>query len=331
MKEFSAGLLEPFGLRAKRVSRAYGAFICDTNQGTVLVKATEEPEEVLRFAHGAKEHLARRGFRGTDRYLLNQEGQIWAEQGGERYTVRCWLRAEEADLSQGDCGVRMAALLGRMHRAAAGYEAPEQSRVVNRCFEWPQRVYKESRKLQGYGRMLRKNGRYTEFDLMVLAGLPEAQEQAEEAQRFFMGDGLARLAERTDREKAVGHGAYSDHTVLLGRSQSMITDLEGCCYMIPVVDLAVLLERAMRKNDWEAALGFAMLEGYDRWCPLGTEERQMVYAMLLYPTRFCQLCGEAYHLKRSWMPIAYKRKLEELQRLQEKRKEFLKQLEHVLR
>ena len=32
MKEFSASLLEPFGLRAKRVTRAYGAFICDTNQ-----------------------------------------------------------------------------------------------------------------------------------------------------------------------------------------------------------------------------------------------------------------------------------------------------------
>lgn len=57
----------------------------------------------------------------------------------------------------------------------------------------------------------------------------------------------------------------------------------------------------------------------------------MIRAMLLYPSRFCQVCGEAYHMKRSWMPIAYKRKLEELQAQQEKRKEFLQQLSNVLR
>lgn len=331
MREFSTSLMEPFGLRVKRVTRAYGAFICDTNQGIVLVKQTEEAEEVLRFAHGAKEHLAQHGFLGTDRYQLSLDGAIWAEQGGERYTVRRWLRAEETDLTRGDCGVQMAVLLGRMHRAGAGYEAALQSRERNDCYEWPQKIYKYGKKLQGFGKMLRKNGRYTEFDLMVLAILPEAMEQAMEAQAFFMSDRFTALAQRADQERLVGHGNFSDHTVLLGGAQSMITDLESCAYMIPVVDLAVLLERTMRKTDWNIALGMRMLEGYDRWCPMRAEERDMIRAMLLYPSRFCQVCGEAYHMKRSWMPIAYKRKLEELQAQQEKRKEFLQQLSNVLR
>lgn len=47
MREFSPALLEPFGLRSKRITRAYGAFICDTNQGVVLVKEAAQPEEVL--------------------------------------------------------------------------------------------------------------------------------------------------------------------------------------------------------------------------------------------------------------------------------------------
>ncbi len=331
MKEFSASVLEPFGLRAKRVTRAYGAFICDTNQGVMLVKAAPETEEMLWFAHGAKEHLARQGFLWTDRYQVSRDGVIWADQGGEMYTVRYWMRAEEAQLTDTDCAVRMAAMLGRMHRAARGYEAPTKSREVNRCYEWPQRIYKDTRRLQSYSKMLRKNGRYTEFDLMVLACLPEGLEQMQDAQSFFLGGGYTHLAERSDRERAFGHGSFSDHTVLLGRGQSMITDFEQSCYMIPVVDLAVLLERAMRKNEWEAELGMLMLEAYDRWCPMDAEERQMVLALMVYPSRFCQLCSEAYHMKRSWMPISYKRKLEELMRQQKKRKDFLKQLYHVLR
>jgi len=331
MKDFSVSLLEPFGLRAKRVTRAYGAFICDTNQGIVLVKQTEETEAVLQFAHGAKEHMAQHGFAGTDRYLLSYEDMIWAEQGGERYTVRRWLRAEEADLTRAECGVQMAMLLARMHRAGAGYEADAQSMGNNCCYEWPQKIYKYNRKLQGFGKMLRKNGRYTEFDLMVLSILPEAQEQAAKAQDFFMSDRFAGLAQRADNDRLVGHGNFSDHTVLLNGTQSMITDLESCAYMIPVVDLAVILERVMRKTNWNVSLGARMLEGYDRWFPLQPEEKEMIWTMMLYPSRFCQICSEAYHMKRSWMPIAYKRKLEELQAQQEKRKEFLHQLYYILR
>jgi spore coat protein I len=138
MKEFSASILEPFGLRAKRVTRAYGAFICDTNQGIVLVKEANEPEEVLWFAHGAKEHLARKGFWCTDRYQLNCNEKILGEQSGEVYTVRSWMRSEEAKLTDQDCALRMAAMLGRMHGAARGYDAPTQSRRINRCHDWPQ-------------------------------------------------------------------------------------------------------------------------------------------------------------------------------------------------
>ena len=331
MKEFSASILEPFGLRTKRVTRAYGAFICDTNQGVMLVKTAEEPEGALWFAHGAKEHMVRQGFGWTDRYQLSRDGLAWAEYCGERYTVRSWLRAEEAELTDGDCALRMAALLGRMHRVSADYEAPPQSRVVNRCHEWPQRIYKNCHKLQSYGKLLRKNGRYTEFDLMVLACLPEHIEQAQEAQKFFLSEAYTELAERADLGRTFGHGRYDDHTVLLGRSHSMITNWEQACYMIPVVDLIGLLERALRKNGWETELGIGMLEAYDRWYPLDAAEKRMVYAGLMYPNRLCELCSDAYHMKRSWIPISYKRKLEELLNQQKRRKEFLMQLDHVLR
>ncbi len=331
MKEFSASVLESFGLRAKRVTRAYGAFICDTNQGVVLVKEAAEPEEVLLFAHGAKEHLAQQGFLCTDRYKLSCDGQVWTEQGGEIYTVRCWMRAEEAKLTDRTCALRMASMLGQMHRAARGYEAPEKSRRINRCYDWPQQIYKDARKLQSCSKILRKNGKYTEFDLMVLECMPEMLEQVGEAQRFFMSESYVRMAERAEREQVFGHGGYNDHTVLLGAGQNMITDFEKSCYMIPIVDLVMLLERALRKNDWNEQLGLFMLENYDRWCPLDDEDKQMIQALLVYPVRFCKICSEAYQMKRSWMPISYKRKLEEWKGQQAKRKVFIKQLEHVLR
>ena len=230
-----------------------------------------------------------------------------------------------------DCALRMAGLLGQMHRAARGYEAEARSRRVNRCHDWPQQMYKNGRKLRSGSKILRKNGRYTEFDLMVLDCLPEMLEQMEAAQQFFHGEEYIRLAEQCDRERTFGHGSYDDHTVLLGKGRNMITDFEQSCYMIPVSDLVTLMERALRKNDWDVSLGFRMLESYDRWHPLKKEEKGMVRALLAYPTRFCRLYNEAYQMKRSWVPISYKRKMEEWRQQQEKRKVFIKQMEHVLR
>lgn len=331
MKEFSAALLEPFGLRARRVTRAFGAFVCDTGQGTVLVKTAPQTEGAIWFAHGAKEHLAAHGFGNTDRYVLSGSGFPWEEAEGERYTVRRWIRAEEAQLTDVGCAVQMAAVLGKMHRCAFEYEAWEGSRAINRCYEWPQKIYKSCHKLQGYGKSLRKNGKYTEFDLMVLSCLPQHLEQAEEAQCFFTGHVYAELAQRADQARMFGHGAYSDHTVLLGRSRSLITDFEQACYMIPAVDLIEFLHRALRKNDWSVSLGYRMLEAYDRWQPLSAAERQMIYAGLLFPARFSDICSEAYQMKRSWMPAAYRRKMEEVLRQMDMRKDFLDEVEHVLR
>ena len=47
-----------------------------------------------------------------------------------------------------------------------------------------------------------------------------------------MSDEFNDLAQLSDSNRYVGHGNFSDHTVLLGTGQSMITDLENCAYMI---------------------------------------------------------------------------------------------------
>ena len=63
---------------------------------------------------GVKEHLARQGFLWTDRYWLSQEGLPWAMDGGMRYTVRQWIKGEEADVSNAPEAIAMAGLLGKL-------------------------------------------------------------------------------------------------------------------------------------------------------------------------------------------------------------------------
>lgn len=336
MKEFSEALLDPFGLRMKRYTRSYGAFICDTDQGTVLVKSVDWSEGAIWFAHGVKEHLAAQGFLWTDRYWLSQEGLPWAVDGGMRYTVRQWIKGEEADVSNAPEAIAMAGLLGKLHRLGMHWEAaPKCGKAAKRYDDWPRQMQKGYRQLQSYGKGMRKNGHYTEFDLMVLSCLEDNLQQAKEACHYFMGPLYTELARQMEEKKAVVHGSFAEHAVMVEaealHSRWLVSEFEQAAYAIPAEDCIALLEKVLRKNEWSVNLGMAMLEAYERERPLETAEKQMIYAGLLFPSRLCKLCKEAYHLKRKWMPISYKRKLEELLAGQEKRKEFLRELACMLR
>ena len=323
MREFAPSLLEPFGLKARKVTRAYGAFICETSQGLKIVKKTTASAGQLWFAHGAKEYLAGAGFGNTDRFRLTETGEPFACAGSECYTVRDWLAGEEPELKERAQNLKIAEELGRMSCRSEGYRAPELCRAVSRYHELPEQLHKQSRQLERYGKSLRKNGRYTEFDLMLLDCLPIHIEQAREAEQILSAPAYAEEAERLERDLVFSHGSFSDHTVQWGQGAMLITDFEEACYRMPVLDLAGFMEKVLRKNSWETSLGIGLAAAYERYCHINAVQRRILYAALLFPGRLAQLCYEVYSVRRSWIPLSYGRKLEEIRAQQEERRRFL--------
>ena len=323
MRDFTPSLLEPFGLRARRVTRAYGAFICETPQGLKIVKKTAASAGEIWFAHGAKEHLADNGYRMTDRFRITTEGEPYAVAGAECYTVRDWLPGEEPELREAGQVRWIAEELGRMSRCSAGYRAPEKSRSLNRCHELPEQLHKRVRRLENYGRSLKKNGRYTDFDLMLLDCLPLHIEQARQAESLILDPAFAREADRIEAQAVFAHHHFSNHTVLWGRDRMLITDFENACYTMPLLDLVDYTEKVLRKNDWDIRQGIGLLEAYDRVARISPVQSRILYAGLLFPGRLAELCAEVYSVRRNWTPLAYGRKLAELQEQQEARRQFL--------
>ena len=107
MRELNPGMLKELGLAAMKVSREFGAYLCETNQGLYLVKDTDASEREVRLAHLIKEHLRVRGMEETDRYFLVDE-KPWIRWNRETITIREWMRGEEADLEQAEGRYKLA-------------------------------------------------------------------------------------------------------------------------------------------------------------------------------------------------------------------------------
>ena len=82
----------------------------------------------------------------------------------------------------------------------------------------------------------------------------------------------------------------------------------------------------MEKNDWDRALGRAMLEAYERVLPFGILEKKCLYYLFLYPEKYWKQMNFYYNANKAWIPARNAEKLLGLKRQQEARMRFVNSL-----
>lgn len=330
MRELNPGMLKEFGLTAKRVSREFGAYLCETDQGLYLVKSADDSEREMLFAHRVKEHLQEKGFEDTDRYCLTQEGQPWTLANREVLTVRRWIRGEEMDLAKAEDCRSLAKALAGMHCCCTGLELPEEPAVIPHYNDWPGRMERQMRRIRSLGKNIRRRGRMEEFDLLFLKALRTYEEDGQEAIAGLAGGCMDQVSERARQQRAFCHAQFSNHSVLFAKNKCLIHDFEGAQLAPPIMDLARLLEKALRKNKWNASCAKALLASYESERELSKEEKEVLYYYLLYPQRAWELAGEGYDRRSQWVPAVYRTKLEIFTELAEERRECLETMRILL-
>lgn len=326
MRELNPGMLKELGLAAMKVSREFGAYLCETDQGLYLVKDTDASEREMRFAHLIKEHLRIRGMEETDQYLLIEE-KPWIRWNRETITIRKWLRGEEADLEQAEGRYKLGKALARLHTYCTGLELSEDFNVFPHYQDWPGRMERQMRRIRGMGKTIRRRGRLEEFDLLFLKVLRTYEADGKEAIAGMENGCMERISQKAQEQKAFAYGFFSNHCVLFSGQRMLIHDFEGAQLAPPVLDLARLLEKTLRKNEWKAVCGQEVLDAYESVKELEQDEKQVLYYYLLYPGRAWDLAGEGYERRSQWIPSIYHSKLEQFMEGLEDRRECL----HALR
>ena len=326
MRELSHETLEEFGLTVQHSSREFGAYLCETEAGLYLVKSVDNSERELRLAHQVKTHLRQRGLTQTDAYMLTREGQPWLNQNREILTVRHWIRGNEAELAKPEVYRELGRVLGTLHTCCTGLELPEGIEAAHRYGELPDRLERQLRRVRFMGKNIRRRGRLEEFELMFLQVLRCCEDSAREALEGLRSGCAEENARWAEEERMFCHNAFSNHSVLFGKDGYLIHDFEAVQLAEPVMDLARMMEKLLRKNGWRTEPAWELLSAYEEARTLRPYERKVLYYYLLYPKRVLELAAEGYE-KRSWkVPAQYRNKLQEFLEQCEERRRSLEQL-----
>lgn len=334
MNDRALKVLEQYELEIISTRRGRGSYIFETPQGLKILCDYTGSENRAVFQNCVMQKVREGGYERVDMILPNKEGALVCEDwDGNRYVVKDWYVGRECDTSSENEILTAVTNLARLHRLM--YLDAQQGFEGNFTAQPPaQEIAAQNAELQKIRSFMRKRTVRQDFERLFLHCFEEYYEQAAEAQRRL--DEMEGAGASSDKgygggsESAGGacvcHGDYNHHHVLISGYEIATTNFECCRFDHQINDLYRFMRKILEKHDWNQRLGMRMLERYTAERPISAQERRLLSIRMLYPEKFRKLANHYYGSNKAWISGRYLEKLENLNRQEEKRKNFVKML-----
>lgn len=327
MQGLDKEIVQCFGLDVRNIYPYKDAYVAVTDSGKKLVKRLLYSPERLKFVHGAKEHLAENGFAGVDRYLVTLSGEPGFCCNGCWYVMTDFIDGRESCFDDDEDVKTAAVALAALHRASAGYGAPEGSKMRDELGKLPTYFSRRLNDIKKMKKQARKGK--SRFDHVFLKYADHFISMGENALHRLAESAYNELADRTRRERSFCHHDYTHHNILLDGDKVTVTNFDYCCYELRAYDVANLIRRKMRRSGWDISKAELITGTYSKISPLCCEELEVMRIMLEFPQKFWRVVNRYYNSRRSWSEKIYMGRLEEVIVEMEPLEAFLKAYDRV--
>lgn len=317
MYDHGLGVLEKYGLAAGSVVRGRGALICETEEGTKLIKEYWGSPRKLEFQRRLQLHCRQEGFPLVDLVMENQEGQTVTVDGeGVPYAVRDWFAGRECDTrSREDIlkSVRSLAALHKVMQMPAREDLPEEN-LLEECRKHNQ----EMRRIRKFVQSRKKKN---DFETKLAGSISGFLEQGEQVVQMLEQSPYREL--RRACPDSICHGDCNQHNILLTRRGVAFTNFEKWSFGLQTGDLYLFMRKILEKHNWNQELGRRMVEEYHKERRLTPEELENLRLRLSYPWKFWKLANFYAGSSKVWISQKNTEKLEQTIRQAEPWRRFL--------
>lgn len=315
--------LEHYELEVHQITKGRSSFICDTNQGMLLLYPFRGSKERAAFLIEVLEELNRNGY-PVEQVLITKEGEPVAEdEGGTRYWLKSYVAGSECAAGNETDLLQAAGQLAKLHVALSRSQVKLPDFMKNDRSDPKllyERHYKELVKLNNY---VKTRKRKNEFEQMFRSWYPYYIKEAQTAL-----EGL--LESKEDNGYQLCHGDYNQHNVIKTKEGFRIIHFENLSYHLAVSDLANFLRKMMEKNGWNIELGQKLLWEYEKVRPMESAERRALYLLLVFPEKFWKVANHYGNSNKAWVSGRDIDKLRKMTEQEENRHTFLENLFSII-
>lgn len=330
-EEYELEVLEQYNIEVRGTRRIRGAFFCDTNEGTMLLKETKISGRRAPLLYEALSCIEKRGNVKVDTPVFTKDGELLVmSREGTGYMLKKWYSGRECDIRQESEVLRAAEQLALLHNeldaVASEWHADPAAERLPAGRSPVEEIIRHNRELKKVRSFIRGRVAKNEFEYLYLESFEKMYGMAETVRKKMESSGCVNLYQDCVDRRCMIHGDYNYHNVLMLKDGMAVTGFEHMRTDIQIHDLYYFVRKAMEKHHWKQKTGQKILEAYEETRPLSAAEREYLGLSLAYPEKFWKTVGSYYRSNKAWLPEKYVEKLKVAVRQSEEKNHFLEEV-----
>ena len=320
MREYELEVLEQYDVEVISTRKIRGAFFCETNKGTMVLKEARISEGRALLLHTMLEYLETQGYSNVDTPIFNKEKHlISVSRDQTRYLLKKWYSGRECDVRREGDVLEAARGLARLHQKMCWEKASAASQEEMQSLPKGRHLRDEflhrNRELKKVRAYIRDKVNKNEFEYLYLAHFDEMYRLAMQVTQRLEQSEYENLYQESIKQKFLVHGDYNYHNILMcgGNTDSAlpaVTNFEHFHMDVQVLDLYYFFRKVMEKHKWKETLGRMVLKAYEEIRPLDSRELEVLALKSAYPEKFWKTANAYYHSNKAWIPEKSVEKLE---------------------
>jgi CotS family spore coat protein len=320
MEIFLKAIKNEYGIYASRLQPFHSLWKLTSPQGTFLLKKTARPMEDLFWLHRQLHELIRIGFTGIVPLLASRNGVPGLDTPRGNYILIPWQPGKKPDFANKNHLNQTARFWGELHQAAQNAPVIANTPASNPFSELEAKTALITTTME----QLQACPTGNRIDRTICKWGGYFQAQALTSLKHLSRLGFDQWI-RTTAAMGFCHNDPAPGNIIFQNKNWHLIDFELAAPGIFLMELVLLLQRALRANRWEAQLPESLLEAYFTVNPRRREERQFLPALLCFPRSFWRFCRQRFVEKLGWSEKHYQSRLWELTTVEPLRANFLRQ------
>lgn len=294
----SVSLLENYEIEVLRSWKGRGAVLCETTQGTLILKEYAGHREKAAFQDALLNMVREKGFKNVESILRNRDQELLTQDlDGTCYILKTCYEGRECNVrDMEECRLAAGTLAG-FHNAACTPEPFPGAYISRTAYAEFERHNREFRRVRKY---LKDRSQKSDFEICLLQSYDyffNLALQITEELRFFQCG-----ADRETKNYFVCHGDFQHHNIILSGGEMCLINFEKCACDSPVRDLYLFMRKLLEKSGWAEKTGFDLVNAYEQVRPMEKEEYRQLYYRLAYPEKFWKIVNFYYNSGKAWIP-----------------------------
>ena len=229
-EEYELEVLEQYNIEVKGTRRIRGAFFCDTNEGTMLLKETKISGRRAPLLYTVLSTIEDQGNVKVDTPVYTKDGElVVSSRDGKTYMLKKWYPGRECDVRQErellKAAERLAVLHRELEKIPCGVQDPSSPALL-KSRDPIDEIRRHNRELKKVRSFIRGRVTKNEFEYLFLDSFDKMYQLAENVLSRMQDSGCSELCHSSTDHGYLVHGEYNYHNLLVTETDMAVTNFE---------------------------------------------------------------------------------------------------------